>query len=166
MIAPEGARYDLVLEVGDRLIRVQCKYATRRGDVIRGRLCTSRHTPNGYVRTTYSAAEIDGFALYCPETRDSFWLPIAEFAGQGYVHLRLVAARNNQLALCRMASDYAFGAIAQLGERVTGSHEVGGSNPPSSISTSTPLARAAFRVSAAYSPTARRGASPHSCSSR
>ena len=48
------------------------------------------------------------------------------------VHLRLAPARNNQASFVHWASEYRHGAIAQLGERVTGSHEVGGSSPPSS----------------------------------
>jgi hypothetical protein len=30
----EGQRYDLIFDVGPRLLRVQCKWATRHGDVI------------------------------------------------------------------------------------------------------------------------------------
>ena len=49
------------------------------------------------------------------------------------VHLRLVPARNQQVACINLAGNFAFdGAIAQLGERVTGSHEVVGSSPTSS----------------------------------
>ena len=43
----------------------------------------------------------------------------------------VIAVHNQELAI-NYAADYELGAIAQLGERVTGSHEVGGSNPPSS----------------------------------
>ncbi len=53
------------------------------------RTSTSRHTPRGRVRTTYTADEIDGFAVYCEPLSTCYWLPIQEFAGQGYVHLRL-----------------------------------------------------------------------------
>ena len=62
------------------------------------------------------------------------FVPIADVDGQGYLHLRLAPARNNQELLVHWASEYRLGAIAQLGERVTGSHEVGGSSPPSSTS--------------------------------
>ena len=129
----EGGRADLILEVGPRLLRTQVKWARRKGDVIVVGIRTSRHTPSGYVRTTYAADEIDGVAAWCDETRECYWIPIADIAGQGYLHLRLAPARNNQELLVHWAAQYRLGAIAQLGERVTGSHEVGGSNPPSSI---------------------------------
>src|SRR3954471_23995257 len=53
----EGRRYDLVFDVQGRLLRVQCKWAPRRGNVLAVNLQTHRCTPHGYVRSTYSAAE-------------------------------------------------------------------------------------------------------------
>jgi hypothetical protein len=58
----EGRRYDLIFDVGPRLLRVQCKTAPQRGDVVVLRVATSRYTPSGYVRTTYAATEVDGVA--------------------------------------------------------------------------------------------------------
>jgi hypothetical protein len=60
-----------------------------------------------------------------------------------------------------MAGEYPLGAVAQLGERVTGSHEVRGSSPLSSI--------AQCRSAPAYGVAdsiARAGTSPQSCSRR
>ena len=128
----EGRRYDLVIDTNQRLLRVQCKWAVQDGGIIRARIATSRLTPTGYVRTTYSADEIDGFALYCDATRECFWLPIEEFAGQTYVHLRTSPPRNGQRLLVKFAADYPFGAVAQLGERSAGSRKVRGSSPLSS----------------------------------
>ena len=45
----EGRRYDLIFDVGPRLLRVQCKWAPRKGDVVVVRARTSRYTPSGYV---------------------------------------------------------------------------------------------------------------------
>lgn len=59
----EHGRYDLALEIEDRLLRVQCKWARKEGDVVKVTLVTSRHTPvNGYVRGKYSRDEIDAVA--------------------------------------------------------------------------------------------------------
>ena len=129
----EGRRYDLVIDNGHRMLRVQCKWATREGAVIRCRTSTSRLTPAGYVRTTYTSDEIDGFALYCDDNRTCYWLPIEDFAGHSYVHLRLTKPKNNQEQSIRWARDYPFGAVAQLGERSAGSRKVRGSSPLSSI---------------------------------
>ena len=136
----DGLRYDLIFDTGQRLLRVQCKWGRHAGDVVAVRLRTCRHTPtNGYVRTTYAPDEVDAIAVYCAQLRRCFLVPINEVAGRSDLHLRLTPARNNQQFGVRMASDYDLakmlvdqGAIAQLGERVTGSHEVAGSSPASS----------------------------------
>jgi PD-(D/E)XK endonuclease len=130
----EGQRYDLIFDLHPQLLRVQCKWAARKGDVVVVRIRTSRYTPNGYVRTTYDASEVDAIGVYCPELEACYLLPIAEFDGQGYAHLRLSRTRNKQRGAIRMASAYRLGAIAQLGERVSGRHEVAGSSPASSMS--------------------------------
>ncbi len=130
----EGGRYDLILGVGPDLVRTQVKWANREGDVVVVRGRTSRLTPHGYVRTSYSASEIDGVAAWCPDTGDCYFVPIADIDGSRLHHLRLAPARNNQELLVHWASEYRLGAIAQLGERSAGSRKVGGSSPPSSTS--------------------------------
>jgi antitoxin (DNA-binding transcriptional repressor) of toxin-antitoxin stability system len=130
---PEGARYDLVIDTGPSLLRVQCKWAPLQGNVIVARAATSRHTPHGYVTTTYTADEIDGIGVYCQQLDRCYYMPIEVVTGQSVIHLRLARAANRQEAAINWATDYEFGAIAQLGERSAGSRKVGGSNPPSSI---------------------------------
>jgi PD-(D/E)XK endonuclease len=130
----EGGRYDMILAVGERLLRTQCKWANREGDVVVVRARTSRHAPRGYVTTTYSAAEIDGVAAWCPETAECYFIPIAEIDGRACMHLRLAPARNNQELLVHWAAEYRLGAIAQLGERRRGTPKVAGSSPASSTS--------------------------------
>ncbi len=126
----EGLRYDLVFDAAGRLMRVQCKWATRRGDVVRVPMRGSYHSPvRGYVRSTYASDELDGIAAYCEELDRVYWLPIARFDEQTHVNLRLAPARNNQRGGVNMAADYELGAVAQLGERLAGSEEVGGSIP-------------------------------------
>jgi prevent-host-death family protein len=129
----EGRRYDLIIDTGHRLLRVQCKWAARKGAVIVVYTGTSRHTPHGYVRSTYSADEIDGVGVYCQELRRCYFLPIADVAGRWVVHLRLQPAANNQEVAIKYAAQYELGAIAQLGERRRGTAEVVGSSPTSSI---------------------------------
>ena len=136
----EGRRYDLVFDLGDRMLRVQCKSGRRKGGVVIVHTRTSRHTPRGYIWTTYGEDEIDALAVYCPQIDRCFLLPIELVAGRSAIHLRLVDAANNQRSSIHFATDFAFpGAIAQLGERRAGSAKVGGSNPPSSIANMTPL---------------------------
>lgn len=55
----EGGRYDLILEVGPRLLRVQCKWAPRDGDVVVVRCRSCRRTRDGLRHRAYTAAEVD-----------------------------------------------------------------------------------------------------------
>ena len=128
----EGGRYDVILDASGVLLRTQCKWANRDGQIVIVRARTCRRARRGYFRGTYAAHEVDGIPAYCPDTGECYFLPIEIVAGRVSVSLRLAPARNNQERLVHWAADYRLGAIAQLGERLTGSQEVGGSNPPSS----------------------------------
>ena len=78
----EGRRYDLVIDTGRAFVRAQCKWAPRKSEVVVVSTRTCRHTPGGYVRTTYRTGEVDGIAAYCPQERSVFWLPIARCRGR------------------------------------------------------------------------------------
>jgi hypothetical protein len=93
---------------------------------------TSRLTPRGYVRTTYTRDEVDLIAVYCPDIDACFAIPIEVVEGRYVLHLRLSPARNNQKIGVTMADEYRLGAVAQLGERRAGSAKVRGSSPLSS----------------------------------
>jgi hypothetical protein len=129
----EHERYDLVFELHGVLQRVQCKSAPRRGEVVVVRAVTNRRGPSGFIRTKYTADEIDAVAAYCPELDECFYLPISIMGGRSSVYLRLGPTRNRQRAAVNFAADFQLGAIAQLGERSAGSRKVVGSNPTSSI---------------------------------
>ena len=130
----EHGRYDLLFDLGNRVMRVQCKWGSFDRDlgVVCVRVGGSRHTPNGYVTSTYSVDEVDAIAVYCGELGETFLVPIDVAAGKRQMHLRLEAPRNSQRACINLASDYQLGAIAQLGERSAGSRKVAGSSPASS----------------------------------
>jgi prevent-host-death family protein len=132
----EHERYDLVLAIAGRLLRVQCKWGSCDGETIQVRLTSSYHSPTrGYVTKTYAADEVDAVAVYCEATGKCYLLPIETVAGLGLFTLRLLPARNNQRASLNFAAEYEFpGAVAQLEERVAGSDEVRGSSPLSSTS--------------------------------
>jgi PD-(D/E)XK endonuclease len=102
----EGGRYDLAIDTGTGILRVQCKWASRRGNVLTARCITSRHTPRGYLRSTYSAKEIDALAVYAPDTDRCYLIPIAEAEGHSTLSLRLTPTGNNQAEGVRWAHDY------------------------------------------------------------
>ena len=144
----EHGRYDLVLEIADRLLRVQCKWARKVGDAAIIGLATSRRGSDGYVRSTYSPAEIDAVGAYCGDTDECFLLPVDLIAGRRAIQLRLAPARNGQRAALNFAGEYRLGAVAQLAERRRGTAEVRGSNPLSSIFSQTGEAPATEEVGA------------------
>jgi PD-(D/E)XK endonuclease len=110
---------------------------TAEGDVIVIRARTCRFTPSrGHVWTTDDADDIDGVAAFCPEVDACFFIPIADIAGRGYLHLRFAPARNHHRWALQWPRHTGFGAIAQLGERLNGIQEVAGSSPASSTRSS------------------------------
>ncbi len=138
----DGLRCDLIFGAGDALLRVQCKWAAPRGDVIVITCQSSRRTRDGYLRRTCTADEVDLIAAYCASIDRCYAIPPELFVGHAAAWLRLAPTRNNQQIGIRWAEDYEFdatmrpyidGAIAQLGERVHGMHEVAGSSPAGSI---------------------------------
>jgi prevent-host-death family protein len=112
----EHGRYDLIFDLGERLLRVQCKWAPRRDDVVIVNLTGHRYTARGDVRSTYSADEIDAVAAYCEELDQCYLLPIELVDGMRAMHLRLTPPRNGQRACINLAQEYELtGAVAQLG---------------------------------------------------
>jgi hypothetical protein len=133
----DAERYDLIFDLGDRLDRVQCKWAPMRGDVLVVRAYSTRRTADGLRRRLYAAGEIDGLAAYSPDLDRCFYLPASRVVGCQEVSLRVTRSRNNQRRLVNWAEDFAFerlrfelpGAVAQLGERSDGIRKVRGSIP-------------------------------------
>ena len=133
-------RYDLVFDVRPRLLRVQCKWAVKRGDVVVVMCRTNRRGRHGYVQRTYDDTEIDAIAAYCQATGDCYLLPKELSVMRTGVQLRLSPPRNNQVTKINWAQDFELGAtlsrllgpIAQLGERRAGSAKVAGSSPAGS----------------------------------
>jgi PD-(D/E)XK endonuclease len=101
-------RCDFIFDLHPRLVRVQCKWASRYDDVIILRLYSARRTATGLRRTVYSPHEIDAFAIYCDG--NCYFLEMDEVAGRSQVMLRTGEPRNNQRAKINWAKDYEFAA--------------------------------------------------------
>lgn len=137
----EGGRYDLILDVGSRLLRVQCKWAATLKQVLVVRCYTFRRTRAGWKKTTYSADEVDVIAAYSMELDRCFLIPIELVAQRPTIQLRFAPTLNNQKRRINWAEEFDFaatlrrhqGAVAQLGERQSGTLEVRGSIPLGSI---------------------------------
>lgn len=126
-------RYDLVIEEPDgRFLRVQCKTARVYRGAIRFTTCSidSRSSPGTVVRRTYRG-EVELFEVYCPGNDKVYLVPVDDVP-IGEAVLRLTVPKNDQQSRIRWAQPYELGAVAQLGARVNGIHEVTGSIPVSS----------------------------------
>lgn len=130
----EHETYDLALDLGERIWRVQCKWATHKGNVVHIHVGRCRTSKRGYVRTTYQAGELDALAAYCQSLHKCYLLPAEMVVGRHSIQLRTAPARNKQRAAINFAVDYELGAVAQLAERVGGTDEAEGSSPSSSTS--------------------------------
>ena len=121
----EGGRYDLILDVGARLLRVQCKWAASLNQVLVVRCYTFRRTRTGSKKTTYSAEEVDVIGAYSMDHDRCFLIPIELIEGHPTIQLRIAPTLNNQKRRINWADDFDFaaklrqhqGAVAQLGER-------------------------------------------------
>ena len=137
----EGGRYDMIFDLGERLARVQCKWASRHGDVLMVRCYSSRRSAGGrIVNRRYTEEEVDFFAIYSHDVDRCYLIPPKLWVGRRQVHLRLAPSRNNQQIGINWAHEYEFaatlgrlGAVAQLGERRRGTPKATGSSPVGSI---------------------------------
>jgi PD-(D/E)XK endonuclease len=134
-------RYDLVFDLGVRLVRVQCKWAVLLDNVVLVRCYRARRGRDHQIIESYTTDEIDAVAAYCRELDRSYFIPFNEFPRRRSFHLRLKASRNNQRRKVLWANEFDLearlrqpqGAVAQLGERCDGIAEVRGSIPLGSI---------------------------------
>ncbi|HEU0245554.1 MAG TPA: group I intron-associated PD-(D/E)XK endonuclease [Gaiellaceae bacterium] len=106
-----GERYDLIFDLRSQLVRVQCKSAGRRGEVVvvRCRSCR-RVRGGGQIQRPYTAAQVDAIAAYCVELGRAYFIPLDEITRRSSIQLRLSPARNQQRAGVLWADDFAFEA--------------------------------------------------------
>jgi PD-(D/E)XK endonuclease len=136
----EGGRFDMIFLLGEELVRVQCKWARRIGDVVIVRCYSCRRAREGLRKRLYTPDEIDAFAAYSIDTGKCYYLPLATIGIRSHIQLRIEPTRNNQKFGVHWAEDFEFaatlgrhqGAIAQLGERRRGTPKVAGSSPAGS----------------------------------
>src|SRR5690348_1040558 len=107
-----GAPYDLVVDSGLDLIRVQVKCARLRDDCVVFNSCATDH---GRGRMNYKG-RADVFGVHCPQIDRSFVVPVDDCANH-QVRLRCTPTRNNQRRGIRYASDYAVEDWARSLER-------------------------------------------------
>ena len=65
----EGGRYDMILDIGGKVWRVQCKWASRRGETLIVSCESARRCADGFIRRRYTAEEVDAICAYSLESR-------------------------------------------------------------------------------------------------
>jgi hypothetical protein len=103
-------RYDLILDLRPRLLRVQCKTAVVKGEIIVVRCYSTRRTATGLVKRTYNGEEVDAVAAHAAELDRCFVIPITRIDRVTTLQLRLGPTRNNQSNGINWANDFDFAA--------------------------------------------------------
>ena len=100
-----GASYDLVVDTGTQLFKVQIKTAWVSNGCILYK--SQRRQPGaGLTRRPYKNGEVDYFAAYCPATASIYVMPAENHGVEG--RLRLNPVKNGQTKLVKWAADYAW----------------------------------------------------------
>jgi hypothetical protein len=108
----ENTRYDIVIDTGAQLRRVQCKTGRLRQGAVVFRTCsTYGHHPNPKIIRRDYEGEIDDFAVYCPELGAVYLIPIEDVATRTSAMLRVTPPRNGQFKRIRMAAAYEIARI-------------------------------------------------------
>ena len=101
----DNDKYDIIVDSGERLYRVQCKTAWQNKDATIRFNTHSQTTRDGeYHENTYHG-EIDAFVVRYPETETIYWIPISE-ATEQKMELRFSAEIDHPSI--NWAEDYEF----------------------------------------------------------
>jgi hypothetical protein len=97
-----GTRYDLVVDHGNGLARVQVKT----GRLINGVIRFNGYSiiPDRRTRTRYTASEVDFFAVRCPDATKVYVVAVSEAVADN--SLRLDPVRDGQAKRIKWAKDY------------------------------------------------------------
>jgi PD-(D/E)XK endonuclease len=107
VLLPYGTnhRYDLVIDVGGKFLRAQCKTGRLRRGTIEFATQSTRANTQRIFHVPYDADQIDLFLVYCPDTDRVYAVGVGEVAsGRGF--LRVDPAANGQVKRIRWAADY------------------------------------------------------------
>lgn len=96
----KNQRYDLIVDTGDKLLKIQCKT----GWIARKCVVFNAHSFNRNVGKRDYKGEIDWFVVYCAETDQVYRVSVDE-CGTSSISLRLHDAKADQPTI-KWAKDY------------------------------------------------------------
>lgn len=97
----DDQRYDLVIDDGGRLIRIQCKSAR----LINGAIVFHTSSYNTSTGHRNYRGDADFFGVYCPALQTCYLVPVDD-APDRECRLRVNPSRNKQSRRIRLAQDY------------------------------------------------------------
>ena len=112
----ENARYDLVVDDGLGLQRVQSKTGRMRDGVVVFRTASSyAHHPHQRLRQRqrHYRGQVDSFAVYCAENGGVYLVPISQVPNAAAC-LRVRPVRNGQRRHVRSAAEYEIATLTLL----------------------------------------------------
>jgi hypothetical protein len=91
----ENIRYDLVIDDGCALRRIQCKTGRLRAGAVQFNACSTygHHRRPSSARRDYRG-EVDFFAVHCPETGGVYLIPIEDVDVKSNANLRVTSPKN------------------------------------------------------------------------
>ncbi len=100
-----GASYDLVVDTGSRLLKIQVKTAWINKGCIQYK-SQRRQSGAGLTRRPYRNGEADYFVAFCPANGNLYVVPAENHGVQG--RLRINSVKNGQMKLIRWAVDFTW----------------------------------------------------------
>jgi hypothetical protein len=108
----ENTRYDLVIDDGAKMAKVQCKTGRLRKGAVLWSMCSNYgHQKNPRVVHRDYQGEVDYFGVFCPETQGVYLIPIADVPMRRQGSLRVTPPKNNQQKSIRGARQYEIGRV-------------------------------------------------------
>ena len=109
----ENTRYDLVIDDGTSLSKVQCKTGRLRNGAVRWSVCSNygHHRESQESPSVTITARSTSLASTAPRRKGSTWFPIAELPVRRQGTLRVEPAKNCQRKFIRPASEYEIGRV-------------------------------------------------------
>ena len=101
------ARYDLIIDDGKRLSRLQVKYADGKPVNTDGAVVVKLEYTNRKKKTyTYRDSEVDALIVYIPKIDKLCFFPKIIFIGKKKLSIRIALSKNNQKKRIIAAKDY------------------------------------------------------------
>lgn len=101
------ARYDLVIDNGNNLLRIQVKYANGTPLNSSGSVIVKLEYQDRTKKVhTYQDSEVDALVVYIPKLDKLCFFPKSIFVGKRKLNIRTAKAKNNQKTGIIAAKDY------------------------------------------------------------